>query len=164
VDGWLNDTCELFVSLLGRTTPGESGAVAGFCIFLGALALSSTATALGSIKAFYKISVLLTVAGVVLIAAALAAPAAFGFDSVWLPVTVAGCVLLFVLVPVTTLIFRRGYIQNLVAWAVALLTVGAILSLEPLMMEKFKGWDRSIQIERRRVEAERYRYGTDSGN
>lgn len=157
---WVNATYGLFVDFLERSTPGESGAVAGFCIFLGALALSRTATALGSIKAFYKVAVLLLVAGVFLLVAALAAPGAFGFGTVWLPVTVAGCVLLFFLVPLTMLIFKGRYIQNLVAWAMALLTVGAILSLEPLMMEKFKSWDRSIQSEKQRIDKERYQYGT----
>jgi uncharacterized membrane protein len=165
VDVWLNDTYELFVSFLDRTTPGESGAVAGFCIFLGALALSSTGTALGAIKAFYKTCVVLTVAGVFLLVAALAAPEAFGYDdTVWLPMAAAGCVLLVVVVPLTMWVLRGRYIPVLIAWIVTLLTVGAVLTLEPLMMEKFKNWDRSIQSEKHRIEMERYNYGTGSGH
>lgn len=158
---WWHDTYGLFVGFFGRTTPGESSAVAGLCILFGALALSSTGTALGAIKAFYKTSVLLTVAGLVLLVAALAAPAAFGFDSVWLPLAAAVCVLLFVEVPLMVRILKGAYIPILIAWTLAVLTVGAILTLEPLMMEKFKNWDRSIQMEKRRIEMERYHYGTD---
>lgn len=149
---WLDASYKLLLNLFSRTTPGESGVVAGLCIFLGALALSRTATALGAIKAFYKISVLLIVAGTALLLLTMAAPMALGLDPVWMPVTAAGCVLLLIIVPFTRLVLKGGYIASLVAWTVTLLTVGAILSLEPLAMERFKHWDRSMQIEKNRVE------------
>lgn len=151
---WINVAHRLFLTVFGRETPGESGALVGFCLLLGALALSRTATALGALKAFYNTCLVLMAAGLALLLAIMALTISLGTDPVWAPVAAAGGALLLILVTLSRFMLKCGYVKALVSWTVALLTVGAILSLEPLAMEKFKRWDRSMQIKNHQIEME----------
>jgi hypothetical protein len=155
MDAWLSGMYEIFLHFFGRATPVETGTVIAFCLLFGALALSRIGTAMGSRKAFYSTGVLLTAAGLALFVAAMALPPVFGLDACWMPLAAAVAALVVVVLPLTALFQKGGYIVALIAWTVALLTVGAILSLEPIIARTFeKGVEKGHQIEKHRIGVE----------
>lgn len=155
MDAWLSGMYEIFLHFFGRATPVETGAVIALCVLPGALALSRIGTAMGSRKAFYSTGVLLTAAGLVLLVAAMVLPPFFGLDDGWMPIAAAIAALVVVVLPLTALFQKGGYIVALIAWTIALLVVGAVLSLEPMVMRTFeKGVEKGLQLEKHRVEVE----------
>lgn len=155
MDAWLSETFRLFVHFFGRATPAETYTVIALCVLLGALALSRIGTAMGSSRAFYSTGILLTAAGLALLVAAMALPPVFGLDACWMPLAAAVAALVVVVLPLTALFQKGGYIVELIAWTIALLVVGAVLVLEPIVMRTFeKGVERGHQIEKHRIEVE----------
>ncbi|MEI8206229.1 MAG: hypothetical protein WCG03_05065 [Kiritimatiellales bacterium] len=134
MDAWLSELCGLFLNFFGRETLSETYLVIALCILFGALALSRVSTNLGALGAFYTTGVLVTVLGLVLLFAALAVVPAFTYFPFWVSLIMAVLVLLVVVVPLTVLLQRGGYIMALIAWTVTLLTIGSILTLEPIAM------------------------------
>jgi hypothetical protein len=59
---------------------------------------------------------------------------AFTYFPFWVSLIMAALVLLAVVVPLTVLLQRGGYVMALIAWTVTLLTIGAISTLEPIAM------------------------------
>jgi hypothetical protein len=131
---WLNRTVELLQAFFVRESPGETYAVIALCVLLGALALSRVSTALGGMWAFFFSGIFLTAGGLILLVAGLTAPSAFGWNDIWMPMAAAGLVFLLIVLPLTALLQRSGYIATLIAWTVTLLVIGAFLALEPIMM------------------------------
>jgi signal transduction histidine kinase len=134
MDAWLGETCGLFLNFFGRRTPTETYVVVALCILFGALALSRVSTYLGALGAFYTTGVLVTVLGLVMLFAVMAVVPAFTYFPFWVSLIMAALVLLAVVVPLTVLLQRGGYVMALIAWTVTLLTIGAILTLEPIAM------------------------------
>ena len=133
MDEWLSETCGLFLHFFGRETPSETYVVVALCLLFGALALSRVSTNLGALGAFYTTGALLTTLGVALIFMAMALPPTFTYLPVWVPLVLAALVLLVVVVPMTVLFQKGGYVTALIAWTVTLLTIGAVLTLEPIV-------------------------------
>lgn len=157
MDAWLNEVYRLFVQFFGRATPEETYTVIALCVLLGALALSRIGTALGSTGAFYTTGVLLLPAGLALLLAAMAVPPVFGFTACWMPLAAALLALLIVVLPLTMLFMRGGYVTALIAWTVALLTVGAVMSLEPVIRHSLDKYiAKGQQIEQHRKAVEKY--------
>lgn len=155
MDAWLNGVHGLFIHFFVRATPVETGTVIALCVLSGALALSRVGTAMGSSRAFYSTGILLTAAGLAVLVAAMALPPVFGLDACWMPLAAAVAALVVVVLPLTALFQKGGYIVALIAWTVALLAVGAILSLEPIVARTFeKGVEKGHQIEKHRIEVE----------
>jgi len=155
MDAWLNGMHGVFLRFFGRATPEETYTVIALCVLLGALALSRISTELGARGAFYTTGLLLTALGLALIGAAMAVPPVFGLHLVWMPMAVAGLVLLVLILPLTMLFQKGGYITALIAWIVSLLIIGAILLLEPMMMRLWgKGLEKAHQLEKHRIELE----------
>jgi hypothetical protein len=155
MDAWQNEFHGLFIHFFVRAAPVETGTVVALCVLLGALVLSRIGTAMGSSRAFYSTGVLLTAAGLALLVAAMALPPFFGLDDGWMPIAAAIAALLVLVVPLTALFQKGGYIVALIAWTIALLVVGAILVLEPMVMRTFeKGVEKGHQIEKHRIEVE----------
>lgn len=158
MDAWLNEVYGLFLSIFSRETQEETYIVIGLCILFGALALSRVGTALGSLGAFFTTGVLLTAGGLALLIGMLALPPVFGFDVWWMPLVAAVATLLVVVLPLTMLFHRGGYIAALIAWTIALLTVGAILATEPIAMRAFeKVLKESQRLGQHRVEVESFK-------
>lgn len=134
MDAWLGETCGLFLNFFGRGTPTETYVVVALCILSGALALSRVSTSLGALGAFYTTGVLVTSLGLVLLFAAMAAPPAFTYLPDWVALAMSALVLLAAVVPLTVLFQKGSYVTALIAWTVVLLTIGAILTLEPVAM------------------------------
>lgn len=155
---WLSDSYELFMIFFGRSTPVETYILAALCVLLGALALSRVSTALGAIGAFYTTAVLLTPSSLFLIFAAMAVPQFFGMNSCWLPLLTATAMLLIVILPLTVLFQKGGYVTALIAWTVTLLTIGAVLSIEPVVMRSVEKYTaKAVQIEKHRIRVESYK-------
>jgi len=149
MDAWLSLTFALLVNFFGRATSGETCLVIGLCIVLGALSLSRISTGLGAIGAFFTTGILLMPFGVVLLVAALALPPSFGLNSVWISLAMACLVLLVIVLPLTVLFQKGEYITALIAWTVALLVVGVVLTLEPRIKRSFD--DFKIEMENSRL-------------
>ncbi len=131
MNAWLSETFRLLESFFGRTSLAETSVVIALCIFLGALALSRIGTGLGALGAFYTTGMLLTPIGLVLLVSALALPSVFGQELFWMPLATACLVLLVVVIPLTNLFQKGSYVATLIAWTVAILVTGAVLTLEP---------------------------------
>ncbi len=157
MNAWLNQVYDLAMNVFGRPTPQEMYILIALYVLLGALALSRVGTSLGAIGAFYTTGVLLLPVGLVLLLAAMEVPPLFGFCNDWMPLVMAALVLLVVVVPLTVLFQKGGYVAALIAWTVALLTVGAVLTLEPMAMRKL---DQGVQ---RVHEIEKHRNAIDAG-
>lgn len=158
MDAWLTEAFRLLVHFFGRPTEAETYAVVVLCVLLGALALSRIGTALGSPGAFYTTGVLWLPSGLVLLVTAMAAPAAFGLDDCWMPLAAAGLALLLIVLPLTMLFMRGGYVASLIAWTVAFLTIGAVLSLEPLAWHSLDKYIvKGQQIEQLRFKMENFK-------
>ncbi len=132
MDEWLSELCGLFFNFFGRETPSEMYVVVALCILLGALALSRVGTSLGALGAFYVTGVLITVFGLVMLFAVMAVVPAFTYFPFWVSLIMAVLVLLAVVVPLTGFLQNGGYVKALIAWTVTLLTIGAVLTLEPI--------------------------------
>ncbi|MCC7300729.1 MAG: hypothetical protein IT583_06595 [Verrucomicrobia bacterium] len=151
MDAWLGQVYDLLLYVFGRATSEETGVLVGLCILLGALALSRVGTSLGALGAFYTTGVLLLPVGLLLVFAAMAVPSLFGFYDCWMPLTAAVIALLVLVLPLTVLFQKGGYVAALIAWTVALLIVGAVLTLEPMAMHKIdKGVQKFHEIEKHR--------------
>ena len=162
MDAWLVETCGLFLVFFGRETLAETYVVVALCLLLGALALSRVSTNLGALGAFYTTGVLLTALGLVLLFAAMALPPAFTYLPYWVPLVLAALVLLVVIIPLTVLFQKGGYVTALIAWTVTLLTIGAVLTLEPIAMRSVKrGFELSAknarQFEGHRINTEKFK-------
>jgi peptidoglycan/LPS O-acetylase OafA/YrhL len=132
MNAWLNGTWALLVHFFVRETPAETYILIALCVLLGALALNHISSGLGALGAFYTTAILLTPAGLLLLVAALALPPVFGLNEFWMPLAMAGLALLIVVLPLTILFQKGGYVTALIAWTVTLLVVGAVLTLEPI--------------------------------
>lgn len=158
MNAWLSHTVQLLTHFFGRATPAETYAVIALCVLLGGLALSRVGTALGSLWAFYTTGVLLAAAGLALLVAAMAIPQVLGLTSCWMPLAASGLALLVVVLPLTILFQKGGYVTALIAWTVALLTVGAILTLEPRVRRVVDKYvEKGIEFEKRRFDMEKIR-------
>jgi hypothetical protein len=158
MDAWLKGTYQLLLHFFGRDTPNETYLLIALCVLFGALPLSRISTKLGAIGAFYTTAVLLTPLGLVLLVAATAAPPVFGLDAYWMPLAAAGLVFLVVVIPLTILFQKGGYVTALIAWMVTVLVVGAMLTLEPMakdMVKKFAA--RGDTFEKHRIETEKFK-------
>ncbi len=163
MDEWLSETCGLFLHFFGRETPSETYLVVALCVLFGALALSRVSTNLGALGAFFTTGVLVTALGLTLLFGAMAIPPAF-FTCLpfWVPLVLAALVLLVVVVPMTVLFQKGGYVTALIAWTVTLLTIGAILTLEPIAKHAVeKGLELSVkraqQLEGHRINTETFK-------
>lgn len=155
---WLGDSYELFMNVFGRSTPAATYILIALCVLLGALALSRVSTVLGAIGAFYTTALLLIPPGLLLLFAAMAAPQFSGTDSCRLPLLAAAAMLLIVIVPLTVLFQKGGYVTALIGWTVTLLTIGAVLSVEPLVMRSVDKYTaKALQIEKYRISTESYK-------
>jgi hypothetical protein len=70
--------------------------------------------------------------------------------------------LLIVVLPMTILLQKGGYVTALIAWTVTLLTIGAILTLEPMIThaaDNFlkEGLGNSRLLKNHRIETERFK-------
>ena len=158
MEAWLNGCYGLFLHLFGRATPNETYMVIALCVLLGALALSRVSTSLGAIGAFYTTGLISTVLGLVLLVAAMAVPQAFGYEFFLIPLAAAGLMFLVVVLPLTILFQKGGYLAALIAWTIALLTIGAILTLEPKVIHAFDQYiEKGMQFENRRIDTENYK-------
>ena len=162
MDAWLSETFRLLLHFFGRETPTETYVVVSLCVLFGALALSRVSTNLGALGAFFTTGVLVTALGLVLLFSAMAIPPAFAYLPFWVPLVLAALVLLVVVVPMTVLFQKGGYVTALIAWTVTLLTIGAILTLEPIAKRSVeKGLELSItsaqQLEGHRIQTEKYK-------
>ena len=158
MDAWLNQTFGLFVHFFGRATPEETYTVIALCVLLGALALSRISIGLGAMGAFYTTGVLLTPFGLALLIAAMALPSVFGLNSCWMPLATAALVLLVIVLPLTILFQKCGYVTALIAWTVTLLVVGAVLTLEPMVRHSADKYiEKGVAIEKHRIETEKYK-------
>jgi hypothetical protein len=158
MDTWLSQTFGLFVHFFGRETLNETYVLIALCILLGALALSRISTGLGAIGAFYTTGVILVPLGLALLVAALALPPVFGLDACWMPLAMAGLVFLIVVLPLTILFQKGGYVTALIAWTVTLLVVGAVLTLEPAVRHSADKYiEKGIEIEKHRIATEKYK-------
>ena len=160
MDAWLSETFGLFLYFFGRATPSEVYVVVALCILLGALALSRVGTSLGALGAFYITGVVVTVFGLVLLFAVMAVVPTFTYFPFWVSLIMAALVLLVVIVPLTVLVQRGRYVTALIAWTVTLLTIGAVLTLEPIAMswvkEVFKvGVESAEKFEKHRIATEK---------
>jgi hypothetical protein len=158
MDAWLSGMYEIFLHFFGRATPVETGAVIAFCLLLGALALSRIGNALGAAGAFYSTGIVLTAAGLALVGCAMALPPVFDLDACWMPLAAAIAVFLVVVLPLTVLFQKGGYIAALIAWTVTLLVITVVLTLEPMVMRTFeKGVEKGLRLEKHRVELEMFK-------
>jgi hypothetical protein len=142
---WLDGTSGLLVHFFVRETPAETYFVIALCVLLGALALSRVSTGLGTLKAFYTTAILLMPPGLIVLIAALALPHGLGMNVWWMPLAAAMLALLAVVVPVTMLCMRGGYVNTLIAWMVAVLVTGAMLTLEPRVKQSFDGFKKGFE-------------------
>lgn len=155
MEAWLRDLHGLFLHFFGRADPVETYTMIALCVLFGALALSRVSSGLGAKGAFFTTGILLTAVGLTVIGAALALPPVFGFHSCWMPLVAAGAALLVVVLPLTILFQKGGYIGALIAWIVTLLIVAAVLALEPMVMRSLgKGLEKAHQLEKHRIEVE----------
>jgi hypothetical protein len=158
MEAWLSETFELLAHFFGRPAPAETYTVITLCILLGGLALSRVSTGLGAIGAFYTTGVLLTATGLVLLVAAMAAPPVFGLNSQWMPLAAAGLAFLTVVLPLTVLFQKGKYVTALIGWTVTLLTVGAVLTLEPRAWHSLDKYiEKGVEIKKHRVETEMFK-------
>ncbi|NOU36148.1 MAG: hypothetical protein HOO88_05220 [Kiritimatiellaceae bacterium] len=158
MDAWLDGTYQLLLHFFSRETPNETYLLIALCVLLGALALSHISTKLGAIGAFYTTAILLTPLGLVLLVAAMAAPLVFGLDACWMPLAAAGLALLVVIVPLTVLFQKGGYVTALIAWTVTALVVGAVLTVEPMVRDGLKHYaERGATFEKHRIETEKFK-------
>ena len=163
MDAWLTGAYGLFMHFFGRATPNETWLVIVLCLFFGASALSRVSTGLGAIHAFYTRGLLMTMLGLTLLISAMAVPQVFGLDVYCcLPLATAGAVLFIVVLPVTVLFQKGNYVTALIAWTVTLLTIGSILTLEPMIThaaDKFlkEGIGNSKLLENHRIETDRFK-------
>jgi membrane-bound ClpP family serine protease len=158
MEAWLHVCYGLFLHLFGRATSNETYVVVTLCLMLGALALSRVSTSLGAIGAFYTTGLILTVLGIALLVAAMAAPQALGCGFVLLPLLAAILMFLGVILPLTILFQKGGYITALIAWMITLLTIGVILTLEPKAMNAINKYiEKTTQIEKHRINTENYK-------
>lgn len=139
MNAWLNGTSDLLVHFFCRESPQETYTVIALCTLLGALALSRVSNGLGAMRAFYTSGILLVPAGLVILVAALALAPVFGLHGSWFPLGMAVLVLLILVLPLTVLLLRGGYVTMLVAWTVTLLTVGVVLTMEPELKQSAEG-------------------------
>jgi hypothetical protein len=155
---WLQGCYGLFFHLFGRATPNETYVIVTLCILLGALALSRVSTGLGAIGAFYTTGMILTVTGIALLVGAMAVPQALGCEFVLLPLLAAVLMFLAVILPLTVLFQKGGYVTALIAWLITLLTIGAILTLEPKAVNAINTYlEKTTQIEKHRMDTENYK-------
>lgn len=158
MNAWLKEMYELFLGVFVRATPTETYTVLALCILLGAFALSRVSTGLGAIKAFYTTGIFLTASGLILLGAAMALPPVFGFDDCWMPMAAAALILLVIVLPLTVLFQKGRYVTALIGWIVALLTIGAVMSLEPYVMHQVDKYRvKAGVIEKHRIETERFK-------
>ena len=156
---WLSQTFALLAQFFGRETSGETGIVIGLCIILGSLSLSRISTGLGAIGAFFTTGMVLMPLGVVLLVVAMAFPPSVGLNEIWMPLAMACLVLLAVVLPLTVLFQKGGYVTALIAWTVTLLVVGAVLTVEPRIKRSaddfINGVENSNLLKQRRAEQEK---------
>jgi len=158
MEAWLHGCYGLFLHLFGRATPNETYTVISLCVLLGALALSRVSTGLGAVGAFYTTGLILTVLGIALLVAAMAVPQALGREFVLLPLLAAVLMFLGVILPLTVLFQKGGYVTALIAWLITLLTIGAILTLEPKAVDAIRKYmEKTTQIEKHRMNTENYK-------
>ncbi|MEI7851564.1 MAG: hypothetical protein WCH86_06995 [Kiritimatiellales bacterium] len=160
MDEWLSEMCDLFFYFFGRETSTEMYVLVALCTLLGALALSRVGTSLGALGSFYITGVVVTVFGLVLFFAVMAVVPTFTYFPFWVSLILAALVLLVVVVPLTVLVQRGRYVTALIAWTVTLLTIGAILTLEPIAMRSFKrvfklGVESAQKFEKHRIDTEK---------
>jgi hypothetical protein len=158
MDTWLKGTYQLLLHFFSRETLNETYLLITLCVLLGALPLSRISTKLGAIGAFYTTAILLTPLGLVLLVAAMAAPPVFGLDACWMPLAAAGLALLIVIVPMTMLFQKGGYVTALIAWTVTVLVVGAVLTIEPMVKDGIRKFsEKGSVIKKYRTETEKFK-------
>lgn len=162
MEAWLKGLHGLLLHFFGRTTLSETYMVVALCVLFGALALSRVSTSLGAMEAFYTTGILMTTVGLAVIIAALALLPFFSFQAWWLPLALPAAAMLVIVVPLTVLFQKGGYVTALIAWTVTLLVIAVILTLEPMAMRSFEnGFGKAIKngmkLERHRIETERYK-------
>ncbi len=159
MDAWLKEFYELFVYFFGRATPSETYMVILLCVLFGALALSRVSTKLGALGAFYTTGVLLTSAGLTVIVVTLSVLPFLDFHAWWMTLAVPCTGILLVVLPLTMLFQKCGYVTSLIAWTVTLLVITAILTLEPMAMRSIekkleKAIKNGMRLEQHRLETE----------
>lgn len=130
MNAWLKALEDFYFGVCGRASNGETVFLTVLCVLLGALALSRVATGLGSIGAFYTTAVLLVPIGLFLICAGMVLPVLLGRLEWWMPVAAGTLSGLVLVLPLTMAMMKGRYVASLIAWVVALLTIGAVLKLE----------------------------------
>lgn len=162
MEAWLRELHTLFLHFFGRATPTETYVVIALCVLLGALALSRVSTGLGAIGAFYTTGVLMTAAGLCIVLIALAFLPFIGFEAWWMPLAVPAAVMLVVVIPMTVLFQKGGYVTALIAWTVTLLVIAVVLTLEPMAVRTFedgfaKAVKNGMRLEKNRIETENFK-------
>lgn len=138
MDAWMKETLDLMKHFFDRATPMETYVVIALCVLLGAFALSAICTRMGSLSAFYLTAIVLVSAGLVLLIGALALPPVLGLKAGWAPVATAALGFLVFVVPFSALFQKGSYVSTLIAWTVAVLITGAVLTLEPRVKHSFE--------------------------
>lgn len=159
MDAWLKEFYELFMYFFGRATPSETYMVILLCVLFGALALSRVSTGLGALGAFYTTGVLLTSAGLAVIVAAFSVLPFLDFYAWWMVLAVPCTGVLLVVLPLTMLFQKCGYVTSLIAWTVTLLVIAVVLVFEPMVMRSIeKSFEKAIKngmrLEQHRLETE----------
>lgn len=158
MEPWLADVVKTADGLFGRDSVSETVLVVTLSLLSGAWVLSAVSDRLGASRAFFSNSFFLTGSGLALLCAALALPAFFGWNEPWIA-PLAFCITLLVLIlPLTALVQRGGYLGVLGAWILVLLTVAAVLTTEPVARRVLgKISDQADAFGKRRVETEMYK-------
>ena len=162
IEAWLKEFIGLFLYFFGRATPNETYVLIALCVLLGALALSRISRRLGSIGAFYTTGILLVCLGVTIIIASLACLPFLPVQAWWMVLALPAVMLLIVVLPLTMLFQKGGYVTALIAWTVTLLVVAAVLTLEPMAKQSIdNGIEKAVQkgmpFEKHRIETENFK-------
>lgn len=158
MDTWLNEIIKTAEGLFGRATMSETILVVVLSLCLGAWVLSVVSDRLGASRAFFGNSFFLTGVGLGLICVALSIPSVLGLSTVWLPLIAACATFLVLILPLTVLVQKSGYLAALATWVLTLLTVTAVLTAEPTAMRVFeKISDKAEYFGKHRVETEMYK-------
>jgi len=154
MNAWLNETLRMYLHFFARETVAETYTVIALCVLLGGLVLSQVSTSLGAVRAFYCRGVCITGGGLCLLLAALPLPEVLGLTGWWMPATAAALALLLLVLPLTVLFQKGRYVSALIAWTVTLLTVGAILTVEPMIRGKIDSYILRAAAHRSKINGE----------
>ena len=162
IEAWLKEFIGLFLYFFGRATPNETYVLIALCVLLGALALSGISQRLGSIGAFYTTGILLVCLGLTIIIASLALVPFFPFQAWWMVLAVPAAAMLIVVLPLTMLLQKGGYVTALIAWTVTLLVIAVILTFEPMARQSLENvydniFNKSMKLKQHHFEIEKFK-------